>query len=211
MKPWILIGIFLIAILLFAQIFRKKKKTEDTTETMNISLVDSNDRDYQPPATEEKTFTETKIATQHLKTVNHFGVTQSWYNDIYKLYRQGYNIYMNACTPAYQPCENSFRYYQNLYHRMIWASKLIEQAENSIGQKVLELHKLRFSDLTPEERKYVMTLQKNLPKIQSTFGKQRSAIWNAIHNIKNVVRQCGSSGQRWYARNRRNHIMKYGR
>ena len=76
---------------------------------------------------------------------------------------------------------------------------------------MLALHRIRFSSITPEERKQIMMLQKELPKLQSLICEKKKSVWNNTHKLKTLIKNCGSKGRKWFWRNLLNKEKKYGR
>ena len=120
----------------------------------------------------------------------------SFFDEVNALVKAAENIRKNANVSRIH--DSTFHYYSELWFRSVLASNMLERAEHIVGDKVLYLHKINFSTITPEQRKTIMRLQRELPKYQSLLAKKKIALWNNNKHLKEIIRNSGARGRRWY-------------
>lgn len=223
-KIAILCVIFGLGIVFLYLAFCKKKRTKHKSgkksitnippegEWINVDLKDNNDQKYTLPNEERTTLSNARTAVYRgTRAAINMHISQSWYDRIERLVDNAYTIYRNANAPRFTPSESRFMYFRNLYYRSVKAGKLLEEADNEIGNKVLALHRIRFDSISSDERRQIMELQKSLPKLQSLISEEKHNVWNNTHSLKLLVSKCGRSGYNWYVNLVNNQRRKYGK
>jgi len=223
-KIAILCVIFGLGIIFLYLAFRKKKKTRPKSvkkiitnippeeEWINVDLNDNNDQKYTLPNEERTTLSNAKTAVYRgTRAAINIHISQSWYDRIERLIDDAYTIYRNANAPRFTPSKSRFMYFRNLYYRSVKAGKLLEEAENEVGNKVLSLHRIRFDSISDDERCQIMELQKSLPKLQALISKEKHNVWHNTHRLKLLIRKCGRPGYKWYVNLVKNQRRKYGK
>ncbi len=203
--------IFGLSILFFFLAFCRKKK--DKVDWSKIQLNDGKDRAYALPSDDVSSLQSVKRTIIYNKRASQrVALSEEWVNSLDRLVRAAYTIYRNADSPQYAPSSSTYQYFKMLYYRSVKAGKMLETAENTVGEKVLALHRIRFDSISSEERKQIMVLQKELPKLQSLLCKEKHRVWNNTHKLKyHFIKHCGSQGNSWYWHNFWHRKHKYGK
>lgn len=178
----------------------------------NISLHDSRDTRVTLSSDKRQTIAVNRQAVQRVSLAS-YGVdlSLSWFSNVERLIDEANTIIANSSRPALPTTDANFIYHRNLYYRLIKAGKLLEEAENKVGREVLKLHKVKFDHITADQRKAIMTLQKELPVFQSLLSKMKKDSWNLTHSQKYRAGSCGHGGKIWLDRNLENKRAKYGK
>ena len=210
-KLMILAIIFGLSFIFLALAFRRKKKDDDV-DWNKVKLNDTKDRAYSLPSDDASSLQNAKqTILYNARASQRIALTAEWLNSLDNLVRAAYTIYRNSDSPQYVPNSSTYQYFKMLYYRSVKAGKMLESAENTVGSKVLSLHRIRFDSIGAEERKQIMTLQKELPKLQSLLSKEKHRVWNNTHKLKLMIKRCGHQGSSWYWRNLLNRQRKYGK
>lgn len=209
-KLMILVIIFGLSFIFLVLAFRRKKNDDDV-DWNKVKLNDTKDRTYSLPNDDASSLQNAKqTILYNAKASQRVALTADWLNSLDSLVRAAYTIYRNSYSPQYAPCASTYQYFKMLYYRSVKAGKMLESAENTVGRKVLSLHRIRFDSIRAEERKQIMVLQKELPKLQSLLSKEKHRVWNNTHKLKLMIKHCGRQGSSWYWRNLLNRQRKYG-
>lgn len=188
--------IFGLSVLFFFLALHRKKK--ETVDWSTIQLDDSNDKAYSLPNEDASSLQNARRTIIYNKSASQrAALSEEWLNSLKRLIKAANTIYRNADSPQYAPSDSSYKYYKMLYYRSVKAGKLLEAAENTVGEKVLALHRIRFDSISSEERKQIMALQKELPKLQSLLCKEKHRVWNNTHKLKCYIKRCGKQGRTW--------------
>ena len=210
-KLMILAIIFGLSFIFLVLTFRRKKD-DGGVDWNKVKLNDTKDRAYSLPSDDASSIQNAKqTILYNARASRRVDLTTDWLNSLDSLVRAAYTIYRNSDSPQYAPSTSTYRYFKMLYYRSVKAGKMLESAEKTVGSKVLSLHRIRFDSIGADERKQIMALQKELPKLQSLISKEKHRVWNNTHKLKQMIKRCGRQGSSWYWRNLLNRQMKYGK
>lgn len=207
----ILLGIAIIIIILIAVKISKSEKTGDSI--IAEQLRDSRDRKVSLDSATKRVLTDAKSAAYYIRNINSatLDLSAKWFEDLTEIVDAANVVIYNSRNPKLKPSSKTFNYFNGLYIRLVNASAVLTECEQSIGEAVLSLHKIRFNTITKEERKAIMLLQKILPRVQSIVSAQKRECYSATHNAKILIGKCGKGGRIWLERNIRNKQIRYGK
>lgn len=207
----ILLGIAIIIIILIAVKISKSEKSGDSI--IAEQLRDSRDRKVSLDSATKRVLTDAKSAAYYIRNINSatLDLSAKWFEDLTEIVDAANVVIYNSRNPKLKPGSKTFNYFNGLYIRLVNASAVLTECEQSIGEAVLSLHKIRFNTITKEERKAIMLLQKILPRVQSIVSAQKRECYSATHNAKILIGKCGKGGRIWLERNIRNKQIRYGK
>lgn len=209
--------IVVIAILIIENIFKKNKTQSypdfyrnpdrpvssashhnSVSNEIDISrLSDSRDRHYILAQEDEIILQQAQSSVKKVVACHQdIDLSLDFFDKVEKLVRASEDIRKNANVTHIH--DSAFHYYSELWYRSVIASDMLECAEQIVGNKVMYLHKINFDSITPEQRKTVIQLQRDLPKYQSLLAKKKIALWNNNKNLKEIIRASGARGRQWY-------------
>lgn len=203
--------IFGLSFVFFMLAFYRKKKTDKKADWSRIQLKDRKDKAYALPGETVSSLQSTRRTVLcNAKASAHVVLTEEWLDSLNQLVKAAYTICRNAESPQYAPSASTYQYYKMLYYRLVKAGKMLEEEEKAVGSKVLSLHHIRFGSISADERRQIMILQKELPRLQSLLNREKRRVWNQTHRLKLMIRRCGRQGSSWYWHHLLHHQRKYG-
>lgn len=210
----VLLVLGIIIFIIICVIVKKIKDTRETKHLNKIPLNDPRDKNVALSSDAKSTISRTKVATSNVQCISaaRLNITTNYLDNVLRLVSEANTIIYNSQHPSLLPKASTLDYHKNLYYRMVKAAKLLESCENQIGSEVMKLHRIKFNNsISRDDRRKIIELQAQLPKLQSLICRFKKESWNAIHNQKINISKCGNSGRHWYNRNLRNKQIKYGK